>query len=189
MYNNYYTPGYNPMMPIQQRLSQMEQQFPQYSQNPYQIQQPQNQPQMTVLKGRAVTSIDEAKAAMIDLDGSVFVFPDIANKKIYTKQINLDGTAALNIYSLDTPSSPEKPDTSPAVPILQTEMLVNRKELDDVVTYLKNYIHTLESKIDQLNREVISDVQPYEVNDVSNSKSADAQSAISESSRNGKWKK
>jgi len=36
----------------------------------------------------------------IDFDGSIFYFPDIANKRIYTKQINMDGTASLNMYEL-----------------------------------------------------------------------------------------
>ena len=49
------------------------------------------------LKGRLVSSIDEARAAQIDFDGSLFIFPDIANKKIYTKQINLNGVAELNV--------------------------------------------------------------------------------------------
>ena len=52
------------------------------------------------LKGRPVSSLEEVRAAQIDFDGSVFVFPDIANKRIYTKQINLDGTASLNMYAL-----------------------------------------------------------------------------------------
>ena len=50
------------------------------------------------LKGRPVVSIEEARAAQIDLDGSIFVFTDIGNKKIYTKQLNLDGTATLKTY-------------------------------------------------------------------------------------------
>lgn len=52
------------------------------------------------LKGRPVSSFEEARAAQIDFDGSMFVFPDMAHQKIYTKQINLDGTASLNTYSL-----------------------------------------------------------------------------------------
>ena len=52
------------------------------------------------LKGRPVSSIDEARASTIDFDGSVFFFPDLANKCIYTKQINMDGTAILNMYEL-----------------------------------------------------------------------------------------
>ena len=91
---------YQYMQPTQNRLNQMEQQFPQFSPNyaqPYQ--QPYQQP--NALKGRPVTSYDEAKASMIDLDGSVFVFPDFGNGKIYTKQINLDGTATINTYTID----------------------------------------------------------------------------------------
>lgn len=52
------------------------------------------------LKGRPVSSFEEARAMSIDFDGSVFYFPDLANKKIYTKQINMDGTASLNMYEL-----------------------------------------------------------------------------------------
>lgn len=52
------------------------------------------------LKGRPVSSFDEAKASSIDFDGTVFYFPDLANKRIYTKQINVDGTATLNMYEL-----------------------------------------------------------------------------------------
>ena len=63
--------------------------------------QSQSQPQISQgLKGRPVSSIEEVRAAQIDFDGSLFVFPDIANKRIYTKQINLDGTASLNVYEL-----------------------------------------------------------------------------------------
>lgn len=71
----------------QQRLYQMEQQYPQFSQN--NIQQ---------FKCRPVTSIDEAKAAMIDLDGTPSVFTNFANGKIYVKYTNLDGTAAFDVY-------------------------------------------------------------------------------------------
>ena len=52
------------------------------------------------LKGRPVASIEEARASIIDFDGSVFYFPDLANKRIYTKQINIDGTASLFVYEL-----------------------------------------------------------------------------------------
>lgn len=52
------------------------------------------------LKGRPVSSIDEVRATSIDFDGSVFYFPDLANKKIYTKQLNMDGTVSLLMYSL-----------------------------------------------------------------------------------------
>lgn len=57
------------------------------------------QPQIA-LKGRLVSSLEEARATSIDFDGSIFYFPDLANKCIYTKQINMDGTATLNIYEM-----------------------------------------------------------------------------------------
>lgn len=80
---------------------------------PYQIQQQQfipnfrPQPQYgnwnitpPISQVRPVSSIEEVKASPIDFDGSVFYFPDIANKKIYTKSINMDGTVCINLYEL-----------------------------------------------------------------------------------------
>ena len=102
--NNFYPPQYSPQY---QRLMQLEaqQQQQQQMQNSM-MGMPQQMPQMNqFIKGRPVVSLEEARAAQIDLDGSLFVFTDIGNKKIYTKQINLDGTATLNIYTLDNPSS------------------------------------------------------------------------------------
>lgn len=71
-----------------------------YNYYPTNQQQPRFQMPVMGLKGRPVASLDEARAAAIDFDGSIFFFPDLANKKIYTKQINLDGTMSLNIYEM-----------------------------------------------------------------------------------------
>ena len=51
---------------------------------------------------RPVTSVEEVKASPIDFDGSLFYFPDIANKKIYTKAIGMDGNVIINVYELKT---------------------------------------------------------------------------------------
>jgi hypothetical protein len=85
--------------------------------------------QINYIKGRPVVSIDEARASQIDLDGSLHVFPDIGNKKIYTKQINLDGTATFNTFALVTPdsSSLTAPETS----------YVTKAELETILTELK----------------------------------------------------
>ncbi len=70
--------------------------YPQQTQVP----QPTRLAQYT-LKGHPVSSLEEVRALSIDFDGSIFYFPDIANKRIYTKQINVvDGTAQLNMYEL-----------------------------------------------------------------------------------------
>ena len=65
--------------------------------------QPQAQPLQSVqprftLKGRPVSSIDEARGAQIDFDGSLFIFPDISNQRIYTKKIGMDGSATFESY-------------------------------------------------------------------------------------------
>ena len=86
------------------------------------------------LKCRPVSSIDEVKAAQIDLDGSLFVFPDIANQKIYTKQINPDGTAALNTYSL----SKEAPTSAP--------QYVKREELEAAFAAFRSTLPQTELK-------------------------------------------
>ena len=184
MYNSYYSP--NQMMMAQQRLNQMEQQYPQYSNNPMMqpIQQPvqQNTLGNSMIKGRAVTSIDEAKAAMIDLDGSMFVFPDIANKRIYTKQINLDGTASLNTYILQ-----EQKQTEPCE--ISNQDMVSKQEFDSTINSLTNYIKSLEIQLSQINTEVNDNGKPNANYDKSNEKSADEQPTFSTSTRNGKWKK
>lgn len=55
-------------------------------------------PQNSGLRGRPVSSFDEVRSTIIDFDGSVFYFPDNANKKIYTKQINVDGSPIFRVY-------------------------------------------------------------------------------------------
>lgn len=97
---------------------------------------PRQQIQSTGLKGRPVSSLEEAKASIIDFDGSVFFFPDLANRKIYTKQINLDGTASLNMYELkEIPI--ENSNTS--IP----NNYITREEFEEAINQLKsNLIHT-----------------------------------------------
>lgn len=96
---------------------QQQMQMNQYGGNP--LMQPQ-----PGLKGRPVSSLDEARVANVDFDGSLFIFPDVANKRIYTKQINLDGTASMKIYAQveDTPSAPA---------------YVTREEFDSVIKNLE----------------------------------------------------
>ena len=69
---------------------------PQQTYAPRQV--PYEMPQQNLLKGRFVSSIDEVRAAQVDFDGSIFIFPDMANKKIYTKQIDLNGNVKLEEY-------------------------------------------------------------------------------------------
>lgn len=86
-------PYYQPQM----MQMQIPQQQPTYRPNTSYVDQSQFQ---IGIKGHPVSSIEEVRATSIDFDGSVFYFPDLANKRIYTKQINLDGTSTLNVYEL-----------------------------------------------------------------------------------------
>lgn len=91
----------------------------------------------TVLKGRPVSSLEEARVAPIDFDGSVFYFPDVANRKIYTKQINMDGTASLNVYDLqEVPNMASVAELQGKASALNEEF-ITRKEFERVIAELK----------------------------------------------------
>lgn len=107
MYNNYYQPTQTPAATYQPQLRST-----------------------AGLKGRPVSSIDEARASSIDFDGTVFYFPDLANKCIYTKQINLDGTATLLMYELKEIPVPSQPN------------FITREEFENTIAQLKNSLVT-----------------------------------------------
>ena len=86
------------------------------------------------LKGRPVSSIEEVRAAQIDFDGSLFIFPDIANQRIYTKQINLDGTASLKSYIIEQPQ------------VKVVEEYVTKEEFEKVILELKQTLNKEERK-------------------------------------------
>lgn len=159
-YNNM---GFSPMATPQQRLQNMEQTYQQngypqvqqqmmpqgYGVQPQQMmQQGQFMPQQApIIKGRAVTSIDEVRASMIDLDGSLFVFPDMGNKKIHTKQINLDGTATINTYVLEKPVLQTQPEQPTQDTFLETKNYPERSEFEQAVKSLTQQIDDLKKEI------------------------------------------
>ena len=123
MFQNYnYYPQQIPNQQVPQQ--QLQYQVPGYLR--------QAPPQVT-LKGRLVSSLEEARATSIDFDGSVFYFPDLANKRIYTKKINMDGTASLYVYELrELPIEEEKSSFVPSV-----EKFVTREEFERVLAELR----------------------------------------------------
>lgn len=107
-------------------------------QQPYQISRPTyqgNAMAFSGLKGRPVTSFEEARASMIDFDGSVFYFPDLANRRIYTKQINTDGTALISVYEMKE------------IPIQQEKSVgvdfVTRDEFNSAITQLREALSAM----------------------------------------------
>ena len=148
---NYYTSP--AMQTAQQRLQMMEAQYPQFASNPnlgypnpntYTPQAQQTAPAAPILKGRPVSNEEEANAAMIDFDGSLFVFPDKAHGKIYTKQLGMDGNIIFMKYSLDTPQ-----DTSviPVATSVDMSSYVKKEELTKQINELQEKLSLLEQKI------------------------------------------
>ena len=138
---------FNPYMQPVQRLQQLEAQYPQFQQGyPQYMQNYPQQPQL--LKGNPVTSIDEARASRIDLDGSLFIFPDVTNKKIYTKQINLDGTASLMTYVQELPTN-------------EQEGTVNNFLTKEDITSLEEQIKTLNGNMSELKERVDNYAKSY----------------------------
>lgn len=135
MYQNY---AYYPS--VQQPMNQ--QAIPNYTQPNY-LRTAQSQ---TGLKGRLVSSLEEARATPIDFDGSIFYFPDLANKRIYTKQINMDGTATLNTYELrDVPVMNENPQMPQSM-----NNFITRDEFEQVIGRIQQYLPK-ETKVIQPN--------------------------------------
>ena len=131
-YNNNPYPGATPQM--QQRLNALQQQQVYRQQN-----QPTNMYQsfQPTIKGRAVTSIDEARAAMVDLDGTSNFFPSPAEGKIYEKLIGMDGLPIFRVY------------------VLQPEAPVQRQAYADnnLVAALQRRIERLEQQVGGMNND------------------------------------
>ena len=88
---------------------------------------PLQQPNSATQRIRPVASLDEVRAMNIDFDGSVFYFPDYANRKIYTKQINMDGTASINMYELKEIPNSSQPNND----------YITREEFNTTLTSIK----------------------------------------------------
>lgn len=116
-----------------------------YPMNSYNYYPPQNNAQTTAtppqyqrppvsmpmgLRGHPVSSLEEVRAITIDFDGSVFYFPDLANRRIYTKQINIDGTPLYRMYELT-----ELPQNASPV---NNNAYVTRNEFEEVIKTLQN---------------------------------------------------
>ncbi|PWM78688.1 MAG: hypothetical protein DBY32_04195 [Phascolarctobacterium sp.] len=70
---------------------------------------PQQAIQYGGIKGRVVTSIDEARAAQIDFDGSASYFPCPAERKIYVKSLDLNGNPVFEVYQLTNNGTQQQP--------------------------------------------------------------------------------
>ena len=114
----------------------------QYQQMGYRPQQIWPAPQQQIPQVRPVSSIEEVRASPIDFDGSIFYFPDIANRKIYTKSINLDGTVGINLYELKENAAANN---------VSEAGYVTRQEFEDTINQLKLFYDELIQNMSQAN--------------------------------------
>ncbi len=109
------------------------------------------------LKGRPVTSEEEARGIPVEFDGSVMVFPDAAHGAIYTKQLNMqDGTAVFHRYMLnDAPPVQEAP---PAVQYAdKQEVLELRRMFSDLQAEVDAFARKQNRKRSVLNNDESDD--------------------------------
>lgn len=122
-YPTYYPQGYYGIPSNQQRMQELERGM-------------NNQVPRPSFKAIPVMSFDEAKAAMVDFDGSLNLFVDIQNNQIYTKQLNMNGLAELKVYKLVT-------EPQPIPPMVQ---YVPKEDFD----VLMNEVKSLKGRLDEL---------------------------------------
>lgn len=119
-------------MTPQQRLMFMEQQRAQQQQAPM------------FLKGRLVANAAEANAAMIDLDGTPFFFPNANGNEIYMKQVGLDGNAPLVTYQR-VQSQPVAPIPAPAQEEKSEPWVEQIGQLRAEIDYLRGELRNVQS--------------------------------------------
>lgn len=144
MYVNPYAPVNPAMLGIpQQRLATgFQQQMPQgYQQQFAPMQQMQPMPQ--IMKGRIVASLDEVKAAQIDLDGSFTYFHCPAENCIYAKAIDINGMPVIQTYKLsnDQAAAPKRYADAETVEALQQKVTSLERYLKGEVPNANESVH------------------------------------------------
>lgn len=135
MMNSPYQNGYSSMLSPQQRLMQMEQQFPQYA-NQNQFIQPAQMPvtsqvQSVGIQGKIVSDFETVKSTEIPLDGSVSYFPTANGEYVYSKFLNMNtGSSDYGIYKRVTDDQPGE-----------------KKEEFDIKAYLDEKFETLKQEL------------------------------------------
>ena len=143
-YNPYYTPPYAPQM---QRLQNLEQQYPQFAQQPQQSypQNPQSYPQASLgLQGKLVDSIDVVKAIDIPLDGSTSYFALTDGTAIVTKQLQADGTSKTVVYKPIQDSEMKK----------ETPKYITEKELQEMLKEEPKDIKEIKEEMKNMKRQL-----------------------------------
>ncbi len=116
-----------------------------------QTQQPNIQPQFNQSYNGVIPvgGIEEVKAHPIDFTGNITYFSDISTGKIYTKQLGLNGSPEIKIYSLDNspPANTVEQGIGDALNILN-------KRIEEVEGRMNNFENKIGGKINEHNANV-----------------------------------
>lgn len=125
----YYPGVYGGGYPAAQPMQPVQPMQPLPAAQPMQPIQAMTAQQNGAIRGRPVTSEEEARAIPVEFDGSVMVFPDAGHGMVYTKQLNmLDGTAIFRRYARVQEAEPAMQNAAGPV---QKEY-AERRELDEL---------------------------------------------------------
>lgn len=150
-YNPYGSYQQQPIMPMQDRLAQLQQN---YQNTVPQYQMPQQQQINFGLNGQMVDSIDVVKAKDVDLSGAPTFYPNVNGSEIYRKQLMADGTSQTITYrKVDQNNTPKEPVQPP----------LNMDVLNNLIGQLKedllSEITGIKTDLPSLIREAMPDVQ------------------------------
>lgn len=129
---------FSPYMTAQQRLYQMEQQYPQLA-------QPQPQPQQqsnNYLMAIPVTNVDEANAFRVDPQGTPTLFYNAGKNEVYLKRTNMQtGLADFIVFG-----KVEQPKTEPKQNLSINTYEKDFKALNDKIDGLYSLLATVSQK-------------------------------------------
>lgn len=96
-----------------------------------------------IMKGRIVASLDEVKAAQIDLDGSFTYFHCPAENCIYAKAIDINGMPVIQTYKLsnDQAAAPKRYADAETVEALQQKVTSLERYLKGEVPNANESVH------------------------------------------------
>lgn len=123
-----YQPYINPMATPQQRLAQMEQQYPQFAPQPQPIQQPTVQAGQ-IANASLVMNKEEALAQQVP-DFAMGVFVNKAANEIYVKKLGNNGLPEFKTFIEKIEVPPEK--KSDVIDELKNEIALLKKEIKEL---------------------------------------------------------
>ena len=138
--NNQYGYQQQPIMPYQDRLTQLQNQYNQTV--PYNQPVAQQPHQILVLNGQMVGSLDEVKAKDVDLSGNPTWYPKVDGTEVYRKQLQPDGTSKILTYTLSQDGMQEPLKQMVDADMLNTLLGQLKQDLMTEISGIKDLVGT-----------------------------------------------